>query len=137
MSRAVPFALLALLAMACSEPAAPLVAAEVTIRPPMPGTQMTAGYLTLQNNSAEAVTITRVTSAQFGRVEMHETIIEDGVARMSELGEITLEPTSSIEFTPGGKHLMLMRPAGDLGTVSLDFYAGETVVLTVSVVPGE
>ena len=32
----------------------------------------------------------------------------------------------------GGKHLMLMRPADDSDVVTLDFYAGKAIVLTVN-----
>ena len=54
----------------------------------MPGMQMTAGYLVLHNNSDEDIAIDRVASPQFGKVEMHETVIEDGIAKMSALAEI-------------------------------------------------
>lgn len=137
MIRAVIPALLVLCAAACSDDAAPLVASDIVIRPPLPGMEMAAGYLSLHNTGRQPVTITGVTSAQFGRVEMHETVIEDGVARMVELGALTLLPGSTIDFSPGGKHLMLMQPLSELDSVTLNFHAGDAVVLTVSAKPGE
>jgi hypothetical protein len=129
--------LLGLLLGACGNDDPPLVAADVVVRPPMPGMQMTAGYLTLRNNSDDEITIDRVTSPQFGRVEMHETLIEDGVSRMQALPAVVLAPGAQVEFEPGGKHLMLMRPGDDLTAVTLTFHSGAAALLTVSVSVGE
>ncbi|NIL95404.1 MAG: copper chaperone PCu(A)C [Woeseiaceae bacterium] len=136
MNRFVPILAVALV-VACSDARAPLVASDVTINKPMPGMQMAAGYLTLTNNSPEPITITDVTSPQYGAVEMHETMIEDGISRMIELSEVTIEPSSSVAFEPGGKHLMLMRQKGEPDLVTLELHADETVVLTISVAPGD
>ena len=136
MKRSLLIIALALVA-ACGSDAPPLVASDVVVKPPMPGMQMTAGYLTLRNHSAEEIVIDRVTSPQFGKVEMHETIIEDGVARMSALGQVVLPAGSAVEFEPGGKHLMLMRPGDNLDSVALEFHSGDSIVLTVSVSIGE
>jgi copper(I)-binding protein len=38
---------------------------------------------------------------------MHETIIVDGVARMSTLAPLTIDPETSVRFAVGGKHLMM------------------------------
>ena len=133
MKRIVPILILALLGCACSQSAAPLVASDVVISKPIPGMNMTAGYLTLSNNASQKVIITQVTSPQFESVEMHESVIEDGMARMYPLGDMAILAKSSVVFQPGGKHLMLMRPIGEFDTISLDFYAGKAVVLTVNV----
>jgi copper(I)-binding protein len=133
MKRIVPILILALLGCACSQNAAPLVASDVVISKPIPGMNMTAGYLTLSNNASQKVIITQVTSPQFESVEMHESVIEDGMARMYPLGDMAILAKSSVVFQPGGKHLMLIRPIGEFDTVTLDFYAGKAVVLTVNV----
>jgi len=132
-NRIIPALLLALLGCACSQESAPLVATDVVVSKPKPGMSMTAGYLTLSNNASHPIVITQVASPQFESVELHESVIEDGVARMYPLGDVTILAKSSVVFQPGGKHLMLMRPVGEFDTVSLDFYAGEAVVLTVNV----
>ncbi len=133
MKRIVPVLILVLLGCACSRDTAPLVADDVVIAKPKPGMNMTAGYLTLSNNASQKIIITQVASPQFESVEMHESVIEDGMARMYPLGDVTVLAQSSVVFQPGGKHLMLMRPIGEFDTVSLDFYAGKSVVLTVSI----
>ena len=127
---------LAVLMAACGTDAPPLVASDVVVKPPMPGMKMTAGYLTLHNNTGEDITIDRVTSPQFGSVEMHETIIEDGVSRMSRLDEVVLPAGEAVQFEPGGKHLMLMRPDENLDAVTLELHSGDAVLLTISVATG-
>jgi copper(I)-binding protein len=117
---------------ACAADEAPLVATDVVIRAPMPGMKMSAGYLTLRNNSDADITLTKVTSPQFGAVEMHETRVEGEVSRMVALDAITVPAGSTVSFEPGGKHLMLMRPSDELDTVTLEFYAGPDVVFTLA-----
>lgn len=117
---------------ACAAEEAPLVASDVMIKAPMPGMNMSVGYLRLRNNTATPITLTNVTSPQFESVEMHETRIEDDVSRMVALGQLTIPARSTVIFEPGGKHLMLMRPVDESPTVTLDFYAGADIVLTIA-----
>jgi len=133
MKRILPVLILALLGCACSQESAPLVASDVVVSKPKPGMNVTAGYLTLSSHASQPIVITQVASPQFESVEMHESVIEDGMARMYPLGGLTVPAKSSVVFQPGGKHLMLLRPVGEFDTVSLDFYAGKAVVLTVNV----
>jgi copper(I)-binding protein len=129
--------LLVLLVGACSTDAPSLTISDVVIKKPMPGMMMSAGYFSLNNNTSEPIVITHVRSPQFGSVEMHESVVEDGIARMIKLGELTLPPESEVDFVPGGKHLMLMRPDENLDSIMLEFYAGESVVLSVNVAASE
>lgn len=110
-----------------------LVADDVVITTPRPGTSMTAGYLQLANRSDRPIRITSVKSPQFARVEMHETIVSDGVARMRPIESLTVGPGESLRFEPGGRHLMLMQPDEPLGDVTLYFHADDAIVLTVHV----
>jgi copper(I)-binding protein len=126
------FSLLLFILTACAADEAPLVATDIVIKAPMPGMRISAGYLTLHNNSDAAITITKISSPQFGANEMHETRIEDNVSRMVALAEVTIAAGSAVSLEPGGKHLMLMRPADDLDVVTLDFHAGEDVILTLA-----
>lgn len=110
-----------------------LVADDVVITTPRPGTSMTAGYLQLANRSDRPIRITSVKSPQFARVEMHETIVSDGVARMRPIESLTVGPGETLRFEPGGRHLMLMQPDEPLGDVTLYFHADDAIVLTVHV----
>lgn len=117
---------------ACSaEPQPPLVAADVVVTRPMPGMQMSAAYLSLTNHTDETIRISRVASAQFESVQLHESIVEDGIARMRAIPVLEISPGETITLKRGGKHLMLMRPTGASESVSLQFLDGDNLVLAV------
>jgi len=120
-----------LLFSACSAEQAPLVASDVVVARPVSGMQMSAGYLTLSNNTANTITIDRVASPEFESVAMHESVLDNGISRMYPLDTVSIPAGKSVQFKPGGKHLMLMRPTGDVDSATLEFYAGDALLLTV------
>jgi copper(I)-binding protein len=63
---------------------------------------------------------------------MHETVIEDGIARMREIPVLEIAAGETVVFERGGKHLMLMQPVGTPGTVTLNFYSDDVLLLSVS-----
>lgn len=115
-----------------NSPAAPLLVTDLDIRAPRPGTEMGTAYLKLTNNHDEALTITRVSSPQFGRVELHETVSEGEVSRMRALSELEIEAGTTVHLAPGQKHLMLMQPRAGAGAVSLSFWSGEALLVSVT-----
>ena len=127
----------ALSIVACSdEHMAPLVAADVEISPARPGTSMRAAYLTLQNNTGTPIQITSAASPDFDRVEFHESIVENDIARMRPVAVLIIEPNAELVLERGGLHLMLMRPADGAATrerIRLDFFDGDRLVISVSV----
>lgn len=123
--------LLALLLAACGAPEPPLVVSDLEITKPMPGMQMSAGFLVITNNSGETTRITKVSSPQFEAVEVHETTVTDGISRMRELDALVVPGRSSVVLERGGKHLMLMRPLDLQGSVTLQFFSGDLPVLSV------
>ena len=125
---------LACLLASCSATHAPLAASDVVVTRPVPGTQISAAYLALTNTSRQKITITKVTSPDFESAELHESILDDGIARMIALEELTILPKQTVLLEPGGLHLMLMRPVGAIESVTLHFYAGEALLLSVDTV---
>ncbi len=113
------------------EAKAPLVASDILITEPLPGRHMSAGYISFTNNTSDAINITHVVSPEFEAVELHESMVEDGIAKMRRIEELTIPPNSSVSLQRGGKHLMLLRPTGALDTVSLSFYSGDSLLLNV------
>lgn len=122
----------AIMASIEAEPLAPLVARNVVVTRPMPGMKMSAGYLSLTNNTDAPIRVTRVSSPQFAAVELHESTVEDGVARMREIPELLVPPRGAVTLERGGKHLMLMKPSGNADDVSLNLYDGEELLLSIS-----
>jgi periplasmic copper chaperone A len=116
---------------ACTAGSAPLVASDIHISRPIPGTQTSAGYLTLTNNTDTAITITAVSSPEFSAVQMHESTLEDGISRMQVIAELTIAAGQSVRFAQGGKHLMLMRLLDDPDAVTLNFHSGDAIVLSI------
>ena len=128
--RLVPI-LLTLFLVACGAPQPPLVATDLEVTKPMPGRQMSAGFLVLTNNTGEDIFISSVTSPQFASVEIHETTIEDGIARMREIEELLVPANGSVTLERGGKHLMLMRARNLQDSVTLHLMTGDVPALTV------
>jgi copper(I)-binding protein len=117
---------------ACSNDALPpLVASDIEIIEPLPGKMMSAGYLSLTNNTDAVITISRVVSPEFESVEIHESLLEDGISRMRRIPVLSISANSTVSLERGGKHLMLMRPIGDAKQVTLKFHSGDTILLGI------
>jgi copper(I)-binding protein len=128
-----------MLVIACSPPPGPpLTISELVIPEPPPGTSVTAAYLTLSNDSDQPIAIEKVTSPQFARVSIHETVIQDDVARMVSLAPLIVERHSSVRLEPGGKHLMMSDApqeivAGLPVTVEFHYDTNGLLIVTTSV----
>lgn len=124
--------LLLLLAAGCDRPEGPPVAvANLEVTAPGAGMPMAAGYLEISNRSRTPIRIDRVSSPEYGSVEMHETVIEEGIARMRQMPVLEIAAGETVVFERGGKHLMLMQPVGTPETVTLNFYSDEVLLLSV------
>lgn len=96
-----------------------------------PGASVGGGYLVIRNKGAAGDRLLGVTSPVCARVEMHEMAMEKDVMRMREVKGVDVPAKKSVEFRPGGFHLMLMElkaplRQGDKVPVTLRFEkAGE------------
>ena len=131
MMRAATLVLLLALFGCAEESGPPLVASDIEITRPMAGMDMSAGYLTLKNNTGTAIVVTQVRSPQFARVEIHETTIEDGISKMRALDSLTVPANGAARLERGGKHLMLMQARDLKDSVTLQLMSGETLLLSV------
>jgi copper(I)-binding protein len=100
------------------------------IRDAPPSAMMRSAYGRLLNDSDAAVEVIAAASPDYGLVEVHETRIENDVARMVQLPSVTVPARGAFDFVPGGAHLMLMRPKRRLAT-------GERTMITVTLKSGE
>ena len=121
---------------ACGEaaeaPAAPedenaIAGVEVTdarlVLPPVSGNPG-AVYFNLANNGERSVTFRNAEVANAARAEMHETVMQGDQMVMGEGHPFTVQPGDSVEFAPGGRHVM----AFDLAT---DVAEGSTTEVTL------
>ena len=106
------------------------VASNAWARATPPGLTVGAAYLTLTGGSAQDALIgARLEGV--GRIEFHQTVTADGMARMRPSTKLPLPAGEQLAFAPGGRHLMLFdlaRPltAGERRTLVLVFEdAGE------------
>ena len=112
---------------------------DLTVYAPRAGSRVTAGFTNIINKSADAVTITSISSPQFNIVEIHETAIINGVARMVKIEALTIPEHQSVALKPGGKHLMLIDPKkfiteGEEINLIIELSRNETVTLSTSAV---
>ena len=124
------FAIAALLAGCASATACDGLTADAPwIRPAPPDASMRVGYVVLNNAARAPVTIEAIDSPDFGAVEIHETRVEDGMSHMHRIASLAVPPDGHLALQPGGRHLMLMRPARALKP-------GDTAELTLHCADG-
>ncbi|MYN14874.1 copper chaperone PCu(A)C [Pusillimonas sp. TS35] len=83
-----------------------LVVSDCWIRS-LPAPAPSGGYFSLRNNGDKPVTLLAAASPAYGMVMLHRTTNEGGMSRMSETHEISVDVGGTLEFKPGGYHLML------------------------------
>jgi hypothetical protein len=99
----------------------------------------TAAYLTMQNDAVTDDRLVAVSADAATRVEVHETIIENDVARMEMLPDgVPILAGSRVELKTGGLHLMLIGLTGPLApgqvvTLTLTFESGAVAVVRAPV----
>jgi copper(I)-binding protein len=129
--------------MAMALVSANTLAADIEVRDPVireapPGMQVLAGYMTVVNNSQQNVVITGAESKQFGRIELHDVIMQEGMARMVQMEQVEVAAGKSFTFQQGAKHLMMFDPAsalkaGDSVEVKLLFADGSQQLVVYQV----
>lgn len=73
-----------------------------------------AGYFLVHNNSDDQVELLAAASPSYKDIMLHETIQEDGMAKMQSAGKLTIPAQASLGFVPGGLHAMFEQPTAEL-----------------------
>jgi copper(I)-binding protein len=103
----------------------------------------TAFYFKAINNSDKADTLLSVKSDAAKMVQMHESFNKNGMMGMRQVKAIPIQAKSTLEFKPGGYHVMVMNLKkdllkGDSAEFTLHFkYAGNIKVTAPVKMPGE
>lgn len=133
MYKTIIFTLIVLLSSSCNQSSSNTIdTTDAWIREAPPNASMLAGYVTIKNNSDQERILTSAKSNQFKMVEIHKTIVEDGVAKMRRQDDLPIPAGGSLVLEPGSYHLMLMMPksalkANDQVTVTLGLRAGNDI----------
>jgi len=104
----------------------------------LPGDLPLAGYFDVHNTGKKTVSLTGVSSADFGMVMMHRSMHKNGEASMMMVDKIDIAPGKTVQFAPGGYHLMLMNrkkniKVGDKILIDLEFGTGEKTAVQFKV----
>lgn len=99
-----------------------------------------AGYFNAKNSGKDAVTLSGAASAQYNQVMLHQTTHKDGMSRMSSVDGVEIAPGQTLEFKPGGYHIMLEKPAaqikvGDVVPMQFLFTSGQKAEADCEVKP--
>ena len=101
-----------------------------------PVSKVMVAYMTLKNTGVEPVEIVAAKSDLFSSIEFHETIHEDGMAKMVRHNSLNIPPEKSLQLKRGGQHLMLFNPAKPLkagDTVNIRLVTKDDICQNVSV----
>jgi len=77
----------------------------------LPAKLPAAGYFTLRNTGANAVTLTAAKSSACGMLMLHKSMEMGGMGSMEDVSGVAVPAGGTVSFAPGGYHLMCMDPA--------------------------
>jgi copper(I)-binding protein len=104
--------ILAGLALAAALAAAAASAGELSVtgawsRSTPPGAKVGVVYFTLKNDTKKSDRLLKLSTPVAAGVEVHRTEVLDGIARMREVAVLHVDAGQTLEFGPGGLHVML------------------------------
>ena len=125
-----PIAAALALSLATAAHAAPQVKAAWS-RPAAQGTTG-AGFMTLVNPGPKGDALVSVASPLAREVQVHQSMVHDGVAMMMAAPQVPVPAGGSVTFAPGGYHLMFLNltkalKVGDTLPATLTFASGAKV----------
>ena len=121
----------ALLALSCSVLQAQTVdVSDAWVRTAVPGQQGTGAFMKI--TAKDATQLVGVSSPVAGVAEVHEMKMENDIMKMRALPALDLPAGKTVEFKPGGYHVMLMAlkqalPPGSTVPLTLVFRDGKGV----------
>lgn len=103
-----------------------------------PTSHVMVGYMTINNSTSNTIEIIKAESDLYSSIEFHETVHEDGMARMLRHDSLTIPAHGSTQLKRGGKHLMLFNPkkhliAGDTVSITLTTKNKSTMTINIKV----
>lgn len=76
----------------------------------LPNKLPAAGYITLKNSADQSFDIAKITSRDYKKITMYQTVHEAESARVVKLDKITVPAKGEFGFVPGQYHLMFENP---------------------------
>jgi copper(I)-binding protein len=98
--------------------ASPALAADVSVTNgwfrALPAGLPAGGYFSLHNGGATPVALIAAQSSACGMLMMHRSTESGGMSRMEDVPSVTVPAAGTIDFAPGGYHLMCMHPGSSM-----------------------
>jgi len=85
-----------------------IVISDAWSRPTAAGMPMGVAYFVVRNEAATGDAIVSASTPAAAHVEIHQTTLSNGMARMRPLQEIAVPARGMVAVSPGGIHLMLV-----------------------------
>lgn len=97
-----------------------------------PAASVFAAYMSIDNTSDRDVNIVEFSSPHFAAVEMHRTVLENGMAQMIQQSYLVVPAHGTLELAPQSWHLMMIKPSapvvlGEDIAVSLTLENGQVI----------
>ncbi|ALO36219.1 hypothetical protein CMT41_16880 [Colwellia sp. MT41] len=77
------------------------------IRASIPGSDVTAAYMTINNSANKAITLQKITSELSARIEIHQHSMANGMMTMRQVEQVIINAKSEVVLQPSGLHLMI------------------------------
>ena len=105
-----------------------------------PTVKVHAAYMAVVNHGATGKDVIGAESPDYERIELHRSLIKDGVSSMQPVEKLAVPAHGHVELAPGGLHLMLLGPKrpqamGDRITIVLRLDGGEAINVSAVVRP--
>ena len=96
-----------------------------------------AAFMKVSNHTDEAAVLVGAKSPVADRVEIHQSVMAEGVTRMEKLEMISIPAGETLVLAPKGIHVMLFEPTalaeGSPVPMELEFKSGQRVSTTADV----
>jgi copper(I)-binding protein len=106
--------LCSLFAGAAEMPATGLVLQSAWVRAPAPGADVASLYFVLRKTGTRPAVVVAVRSPMAHQAMLHQTLIEQGQAKMRPQDRLLVAPGGTVTLAPGGTHVMLHGLTGPL-----------------------
>ena len=104
----------------------------------LPGGLPAGGYFTLHNPTGKTLTLRAASSPACGMLMLHKSQTMSGMASMDNVETVDVRAGGTLDFSPGGYHLMCMQPKaslkpGSMASVTLIFADGDKITTDFAV----
>ena len=103
------------------------------------GVMVHSAYMELTNSGTETRSLIAFKAPGYAMAHLHQSVEKDGIATMSAMHQLDIQPGQTVSLKPGGMHVMLMKPKasvrlGETVELALEFANGEKLFVMASVV---